>query len=131
MVHQTQIGLSTGISLLGGASEPLHRSLVVLWNSFSFIVHQTQRELSTSISLLGGASKPLHRSLVVLWNSFPFIVHQTQCELSAGISLLGKSHPFPKRRCKVSILISINSLLEIRTPGNRSETEQDSEDHKR
>ena len=40
VVHPTQIVLGRGIPLFGSKSVPLHRSLIVLWNTLSVVVQQ-------------------------------------------------------------------------------------------
>ena len=45
--------LGISISLFGRKSGPLHRSLIVLWNTSSFAVHHTQIELGTGIPMYG------------------------------------------------------------------------------
>merc|ERR1712185_494806 len=52
MVHDTQITLSTCVSLLGRLLEPLERLLVVHIHALALIVHDTQNILSLCVSLL-------------------------------------------------------------------------------
>ena len=49
--HRTQLGLSIGIPLFCCKSVPLHRSLIVLRNTFSIAVHLPQIVLGGSTPL--------------------------------------------------------------------------------
>jgi hypothetical protein len=44
--------LGIGIPLFSSKSVPLHSSLIVPWNTFSFVVHRTQTVLGFDIPLL-------------------------------------------------------------------------------
>ena len=55
--------------LFRSKSVPLHRSLIVLWNTLSVSYITTQIELGIGMPLFGSKFVPLHRSLIVLWNT--------------------------------------------------------------
>ena len=80
--------------LFGSKSVPLHRRLIVLWDTSSVVVHETQIVLGIGIPLFGSKGPPLHRRLIVLWDTSSVVVHIPQIELGIGTPLFGKGCPF-------------------------------------
>ena len=115
-IHITQIELGIGIPLFSSKGVPLHRSLIVLWNTSSIVVHPTQIVLGIGIPLFSSKGVPLHRSLIVLYNPLSGIVHRTQKYLGNGIPLFSKGGPFTQGSCVVTTLVCGYTLLEISTP---------------
>ena len=70
-VHETEVELGTGVTLLGGQPVPAHRFGLVLENAPPVSVHAPEVELGLSVTLLGSQPAPAHRFGLVLENASP------------------------------------------------------------
>ncbi len=53
IVHETEIGLGTGVTLVRSLAVPSHRFRLVLRYTLAFIVHETEIGLGIGVTLVG------------------------------------------------------------------------------
>jgi hypothetical protein len=93
-VHDAEVVLGSGVSLLGGEPIPLDGFGIVLRDAFAFVVHEAEVVLGSGVSLLGGEPIPLDGFGIVLRDAFAFVVPEAKVVLGLGESLLG-GEPIP------------------------------------
>ena len=59
-VHDPEVGLRTGVTLLGGQPEPAPGFGIVLEDALTIGVHEPETELCGGVTLLGGEAVPFH-----------------------------------------------------------------------
>src|ERR1041384_450022 len=86
LIHQAQIILSRGISLLRRPSVPLQCRLVVLWNALSLGIHHPQIELRRRVSLFRkGTEESCCLSIVTpVIRKFRFLNRSGDCNCRPG-----------------------------------------------
>ena len=95
-IHNTEVVLGVGMSLLGGLPKPAHGLGMVLLHPLTVFIHDTQVGLSAGMSLLGGLPVPARGLGMVLLHPLTVFIHNTEVILTAGMSLLGCAPPQPK-----------------------------------
>ena len=88
LIHPTQIGLGTIISLFSSLAVPLDGLGVTLRHATTVLIHPTQTGLGIRIFLLSGLAVPLDRLGVTLRHATTVLIHPTQTGLGIRIFLL-------------------------------------------
>src|SRR4030043_522233 len=118
-IHDAEVPLRIGHSLLGGPSVPLRRLGVVLRYALALVVHEAEVMLGFGDSVLSGHSVPLQCLGVILRDASTVIVHDAEVVLSLGVSFFSQWLHQSKCCCIVAPLIGGSSILEL-SPARRN-----------
>ena len=88
-MHQSEIVLSTGVSLLGCDANPLGGFGVVLRNAVAVVVHHSEHSLSLGVPLFSGEAIPLGGFDGILGNVFARVIQPPKYGLSYSRPPLG------------------------------------------
>ena len=93
-VHEPEVELRGGVTLVGGEAVPAGGFRVVLRYATTVAVHAPEVVLGAGVALVGGEAVPADGFRVVLRHALTVAVHEPEVVLGAGVALLsGKAPP--------------------------------------